>query len=380
MPSLEMMPRNDDNHNRNKWFLLFCRCVLFQNSQRRSSNNNNSTGNKIMKQKAGNVLWMRDDDNSCDTSSVLTLMGLPVTLRIYILNFLGETQEELRTLTVISKAINKDCKRPGIEWKLIPVFVISPSPAQSEQKLQENSIGRTKRLLQNLGQHQRDVHTNNQFQQYQYMVVNHIDNFNELGHYVEVERMTENIRFEGVKSLNISLLSQTRLRLWDSLPRALSCMVPNLCELDISNTTFNHSILACFIERCPHLEKITGNNMGYSKWRYITTSGEEMKSATNLRELIMDNPIFCSLDAIEMSDLNNHHDIFLFHQCGSKVLERLSIRNAKYAFEEDVTIPQNVLIKFVRNAPSSLRWFRSDLSQENMDMLQLERLNIELVN
>merc|ERR1712238_451069 len=35
-------------------------------------------------------------------------------------------------------------------------------------------------------------------------------------------------------------------------------------------------------------------------------------------------------------------------------------------------------IKFVRHAPS-LKWFRSDLSQENVDMLQTERPNVEFV-
>ena len=41
---------------------------------------------------------------------------------------------------------------------------------------------------------------------------------------------------------------------------------------------------------------------------------------------------------------------------------------------------QNMLIKFVRNAPPSLKWFRSDLTQGNIDMLQSERPGIELVS
>ena len=45
-----------------------------------------------------------------------------------------------------------------------------------------------------------------------------------------------------------------------------------------------------------------------------------------------------------------------------------------------MVIPQNALIKFVRNAPSSLRWFRSDLSQENIAMLKKERLGIAFLN
>jgi hypothetical protein len=38
------------------------------------------------------------------------------------------------------------------------------------------------------------------------------------------------------------------------------------------------------------------------------------------------------------------------------------------------------LIKFVPNAPMSLRWFRSDLTHANMNVLRLERPGIELFN
>ena len=86
-----------------------------------------------------------------------------------------------------------------------------------------------------------------------------------------------------------------------------------------------------------------------------------------------------------LSDLKNSPDLFLFHKCGSTVLERVSIRNAKwcdYGRTEDrypITIPQSALIKFVRKAPKSLRWFRSNLTTKNMTMLRSERSKIELV-
>lgn len=41
--------------------------------------------------------------------------------------------------------------------------------------------------------------------------------------------------------------------------------------------------------------------------------------------------------------------------------------------------PQTTWIKFIRNAPRSLRWFRSDLSQDNIDMLRSERSENEFV-
>jgi hypothetical protein len=66
------------------------------------------------------------------------------------------------------------------------------------------------------------------------------------------------------------------------------------------------------------------------------------------------------------------------------MLERISIKNAKFEdFMVDdhvVTIPQNALIKFVRNAPPTLRWFRSDFTPDNMKILRMERPEIELLN
>ena len=86
-------------------------------------------------------------------------------------------------------------------------------------------------------------------------------------------------------------------------------------------------------------------------------------------------------------DLENddaHSNNFLFYQCCTK-LERVSIQNAKWFYDNgicDVTtvIPQSALIKFVRKAPTSLLWFRRDLSEENMMMLWSEQPGIELVN
>jgi hypothetical protein len=40
---------------------------------------------------------------------MLTLFSLPIPLRISILNYLGQTQEELMNLTLVSKQIYKDC-------------------------------------------------------------------------------------------------------------------------------------------------------------------------------------------------------------------------------------------------------------------------------
>ncbi|OEU18131.1 hypothetical protein FRACYDRAFT_268865 [Fragilariopsis cylindrus CCMP1102] len=110
-----------------------------------------------------------------------------------------------------------------------------------------------------------------------------------------------------------------------------------------------------------------------------------MRTAKNLKVIMMDDSEFYNQDerefeVEEISDLENHRDTpnpnpFLF-DCCSTALERVSIRNAKSSGE---VFPQNLLIKFVRNVPT-LRWFRSDLTEENMNMLRLERPDIEFLN
>jgi hypothetical protein len=83
-----------------------------------------------------------------------------------------------------------------------------------------------------------------------------------------------------------------------------------------------------------------------------------------------------------ISNLQNDRDAFIFHYC-SKTLERVSIRNAKYStFNHNygVCVPQSALVKFIRNGPPTLRWFRSDLSKENITMLQNERPEIKFLN
>ena len=129
------------------------------------------------------------------------------------------------------------------------------------------------------------------------------------------------------------------------------------------------------------METITWNNIVHQS--KISLDGFQLKDGKNLKEICMDDAVFCDYSD-KLSDLENEQnsDRFLFHHCSSTVLERVSIQNARYGKEDNTTnlLPQNTLIKFVRKAPPSLRWFRSDLSSENMTMLRSERPEIELVN
>ena len=139
-------------------------------------------------------------------------------------------------------------------------------------------------------------------------------------------------------------------------------------------------VLIWFSIQCDHLKIITWNNI--INEANVDLNGGDIIFARNLKEINMDDSTFQMRQEVEMSELNNHPTIYLFYLCGSRVLERVSIRNAKYrkivnTYER---VSQNMLIKFIHNSPATLKWFRSDLTQVNIEMLTKERPGIQLLN
>jgi hypothetical protein len=64
-------------------------------------------------------------------------------------------------------------------------------------------------------------------------------------------------------------------------------------------------------------------------------------------------------------------------------LERVTLKHVeylkRYAYDNWTALPQEALIKFARHTPK-LRWFCSDLTQENIAMLKEERPDVEFCN
>ena len=165
----------------------------------------------------------------------------------------------------------------------------------------------------------------------------------------------------------------------------LAVMMPNLREVNVSGSRIDGFSLEKLSKPCSRLDKLTYDNV--QPFTFVSANGKDMVYAKNLRELNMDNSSFSVADITraKMSDLENsvsiyddNSTIFLFHECGSTVLERVSIKNAMWYRHtggynaKHTVIPQTALIKFIRNAPASLRYFGSDLSQANIEMLQSE--------
>jgi len=321
------------------------------------------------------------NESETETTASALLMALPQTVRIFILSFLGETQEELRELPLVSKQFYKDCKEPGIGWEFLSSFVLSA-------KDNDEDNGRTMNFIHTMNQYQQDEDTRRKLARYNIFKVENLDKFDqvpddELFHNnngVEILRWME---LKGIRSLNMSSLpSTTMVPMNNSLTRALSRIMSNLHELNFSHTTFNiGNVLIGFSLHCRHLEKITWTNIN----KNVDLHGFGLGFARNLKEINMDDSnfkIMLEQEEEEMSDLNNHPTIFIFHECGSTVLERVSIRNAKYHKIDNTSgsVSQNMLIKFIRQAPATLTWFRSDLTQENIEMLTKEQPRIQLLN
>ena len=158
----------------------------------------------------------------------------------------------------------------------------------------------------------------------------------------------------------------------------LTIMFPNLRKINLTNIRLSTN-LANF---CPHLETFICNITTECRGYFHLVDGGYFAPFHNLKEITLDNRcFFFNLNQRrDMADRTNTTE-FLFHKCirNNTKLARVSMKNVGYKMRGDRlfnrTLPQRVLMKFVRNVPS-LTYFRSDLSAENIAILQLERPEI----
>jgi hypothetical protein len=293
-------------------------------------------------------------------------------------------QESLMNLSLVSKQLHDIItNEPGNKNKIHPVVEVSGSSAL--------------KFCQNVQDHFRNKETKNKLQRYQIMKFKDLSKFKDdenIRIYHHLVEIAKNVQMNGITSLDLSSSSSIDWTGDTLLLRILSNILPNLHEVDFSNIGIGigYMILKEFSNQCPLLEKVTSNNNP----NLYHISGFEMRASNNLKEINMNNSDFIIYaHEREISDLNNYPDTFMFHHC-CKALERVSIRNMKCGHifdifgdddddddedeEQKLIFTQNVLIKFVRNAPPTLHWFRSDLTQDNMTMLRMERPGIELLN
>ena len=166
--------------------------------------------------------------------------------------------ETIRMLCCVSKQfydiITND---PGMENnRVIPLLQISPSEQEG------NDFGRLERLLNKLDQNQnrsqliREVKVINGEKFY-------YSNWKELARLMETFRQ----RFTGLLALDLSSPTKMEFTKYFILT-ALRTMLPNLREINLSNTDIQSYQLEAFAKECSRLEKITYNHSSDS-WIYM---------------------------------------------------------------------------------------------------------------
>jgi hypothetical protein len=310
------------------------------------ANNNNKKNRKRRTSSNSTPLHIEDDVIASRTrrqkKAIASKWDIQTPIIIEIISWIN--QDDLMNLSLVSKQLHNIIRNePGNKNKIIPVF--------------EVRVSSFLKLFQNLSRHLLDKKTKKKLQSYRIMVVNNVERFAPNSEEIDqVQQIAKNVQMNGITSLYFSLSSGGGQSIDRNL-YLLSKISPGLCEVDFSDISVTNSILEEFLD------------------------GHCMRFSNNLKEIIIDNAcFFCERFVINgISNLNNNQEIFLFHKC-CKAIERVSIRNAGFAYSQIGKLIQKILIKFVRNAPPTLRWFRSDLTTENMTMLRLERPGIELLN
>lgn len=186
------------------------------------------------------------------------------------------------------------------------------------------------------------------------------------------------VRLTGVTSLDMTCspsdAAQGRLDFATIFPLVLIFL--NLTEVDLSyaNIANPGNLCGSFCSFCPTLTRLSWNGCQRGGQHMF---GGQFSRIARITELHLDDTRFHGVDEQLMqrfsSATTDNEDVFLFTSC--QHLERLSMKNATFTLshEDEVRpVSQDFLIKMVRRHPT-LRWLRSDLTDENVAMLKIER-------
>lgn len=178
---------------------------------------------------------------------------------------------------------------------------------------------------------------------------------------------------DGVTSLDLSLAPQAINRTVKYIPlKTIARILPNLEELNLSYVEIEDgsesAILSKFSENFPGVRSLTWEGAHGS----IDVYGFNLRNSNMLTKLYIDGAhIYLSRESSRRARrLADDGRRFLFCLCSRPSLEQVSIRGVTTE-EEGAIAPQPLgqerIIKFVRNTPS-LRWLRSDLTQERPEV------------
>lgn len=337
-----------------------------------------------------------DDESSASTKKTMEVSfetAIPEHCRVAILNYLGP--EDLVAVSLVSKTLHGDCFRPGTKPRIRPVYEISPLP---------NGMTSFVEMIQRLENYRKNEH--HKSSNYPCLKITNLQLFDTrvteksylflrgLIAHSKAEKTTS--KDEERKSWEVLDLSVSSIVEFSDmfLPLSLCTTFSQIRELDLSNLRFPRMIhFVAFIERLARLEKVTwrgSRNLNLMGWHFASPDDDAGSKPNQLKELVLDDSDFDvkskhwlkAISDIGTTEKPPAYSLYMMESCCEKGLEGLSVKNARchHGDQEPVPIPQQALIKFVRKAPETLRWFRSDLTQENKEMLRRERPTILLLS
>jgi hypothetical protein len=305
------------------------------------------------------------------------MIFLPDDLRIKIFGNL--TIDDLAEAAPVCRQFRDDCRHPSLS-QLRTVYIQSVS-------------GSTDKLVRCL----RRMQEQGVLKRFRRLVIQRPGSLSEVTNDIDIPHLLiKDIQFLGFSSA--SARNTQPIAIQAGVLEALLACLPDMIDLDLSLCQPPPVTLS----NVRHIKTLRWTHQRMS----VPLMGMSLPFSPQLRELYMDRSIFhvhrqSTVDLMcrrqDQSAINNnnhgHSDssIHILQRFGHK-LERVSIRNCRYCLlllpttqEERAldfvkrnqrhTIPQEALIQFVRSSPL-LQWFRSDLTPDNVSMLQKERLDI----
>ena len=154
--------------------------------------------------------------------------------------------------------------------------------------------------------------------------------------FLDVYTLARRATMMGVTNLDLSVATQQTAYVPHDFIHALGIMLPNLRVLNLTNIGIDYNskhVLSKFTVSCHDLEKIVWNNgrddtlVGTVEEFYnsFDAKGDILDDCQNLNEIEMNN---CRFIFFDFDTWSSDPNIFLFHRCLTKKLERVSIKNA----------------------------------------------------
>jgi hypothetical protein len=302
-----------------------------------------------------------------DNESIAGLDNIPTECNIRILQFLDV--DDLANVAQVSRRFNESSLHPSLPQNRTAMLtcirrldkstgMFSCSPLPLLQKLRDKGV----------------MYQCHRFNRVKILGHNLLENYPQEEAYNVVPDL-RTLPYVAVLDLSFpSNALQKNKKFKVCVSAILSGIMPCLQEIDLSNANVAESALRHFAAQCPHLERVTWDHHHAN----TNMSGKALNACRVLMELYMDDSVFTfSIHENDRIIDGTRTEDCIFGRCNT-FLERVSLKNAgcRYSFKPytfpTLDLPQIGLIKFVRNTPS-LRWFRSDLSPENVAILQAER-------